>query len=80
LLRYKLFSSIGYDHRKYSGTGIRSWKKTVFIIFGISGVLGALGHILNNRLLENMVLLSAIPYLAGIILLWIEFRRLREFD
>ena len=64
----------------FSRQGIRSWIKAVFIIFGISGLLGALGYILNNPLLENMVLLSAIPYLAGIILLLIEFSRIKEFD
>lgn len=64
----------------FSRQGLRSWIKAVFIIFGISGLLGALGYILNNPLLENMVLLSAIPYLAGIILLLVEFSRIKEYD
>ncbi len=64
----------------FSRHGLQSWIKAIFIIFGISGLLGALGYILNNPLLENMVLLSAIPYLAGIILLLIEFSRIKEFD
>ncbi|HJX70347.1 MAG TPA: hypothetical protein VJ346_00290 [Bacteroidales bacterium] len=60
--------------------GLQSWIKAVFIIFGISGLLGALGYLLNSPLLENMVFLSAIPYLTGIILLLIEFSRLKELD
>ncbi|MBN2213780.1 MAG: hypothetical protein JW723_06000 [Bacteroidales bacterium] len=64
----------------FNQRGLHSWIKAIFIIFGISGLLGALGYILNYPLLENMVLLSAIPYLAGIILLLIEFTRIKEFD
>ena len=73
-LSFLVFSGI------FNQRGFHSWIKTILIIFGISGLLGALGYILNNRLLENMVLLSVIPYLAGIILLLIEFKRLKEFD
>ncbi len=73
-LSFLVFSGV------FNQRGLQSWIKTVFIIFGISGLLGALGYILNNRFLENMVLLSAIPYLAGIILLFTEFHRLKEFD
>ena len=73
-LSFLVFSGI------FNQRGLQSWIKAIFIIFGISGLLGALGYILNNRLLENMVIFSAIPYLAGIILLLIEFSRLKEFD
>lgn len=73
-LSFLVFSGIFTRH------GLQSWIKAIFIIFGISGLLGALGYILNSRLLENLVLLSAIPYLAAIILLLIEFKRVKEFD
>jgi hypothetical protein len=73
-LSYLAFSGV------FNQRGFQSWIKAVFIIFGISGLLGVLGYILNYRLLENMVLLSAIPYLAGIVLLLIEFSRLKEFE
>jgi hypothetical protein len=73
-LSFLAFSGIFNRH------GLQSWIKALFIIFGISGLLGALGYILNNRLLENLVLLSAIPYLAAIILLFIEFKTLRKLE
>lgn len=61
----------------FNRRGLQSWIKTLCIVFGISGLLGSIGYILNYSLLENMVLISAIPYLVCIILLYYEFRSIR---
>jgi len=64
----------------FTPRGLQSWIKSVFIIFGMAGILGTLGYILNVSLLESMVLLSALPYLVCIVLLFFEFRRYPIFD
>ncbi|NJK84738.1 MAG: hypothetical protein HC906_00890 [Bacteroidales bacterium] len=39
--------------------------------------MGTIGYIINFRVLESMVLISALPYLIGIVLLIIEFGNIR---
>ncbi len=64
----------------FSRRGFQSWIKTLFIIYGISGLLGSLGYILNYQLLENMILISSLPYLICIILLFFEFKKIKPSD
>ena len=62
----------------FSNRGLQSWIKTLFIIYGISGLLGSIGYILHFPLLENLLLISSLPYLGSIILLFIEFKKLKS--
>ncbi|MFO7656564.1 MAG: hypothetical protein R6W78_05820 [Bacteroidales bacterium] len=64
----------------FNRSGLNSWVKTFSILFGVSGLLGSVGFIINNSLLENMVLISALPYLICISLIFIEFKRIRPAD
>jgi hypothetical protein len=73
-LSFMFFSGIFNQH------GLQSWIKSTFIIFSIAGISGTLGYILNIRILESMVLLSALPYLTCIVLLFVEFRRYTIVD
>ncbi|MBN2610748.1 MAG: hypothetical protein JXB00_04250 [Bacteroidales bacterium] len=61
----------------FNRRGLNSWIKTFSILYGISGLLGSIGYIANISLLENLVFISALPYLACIILIFIEFRQIR---
>jgi hypothetical protein len=62
----------------FSLRGLEGYIKSIFIIYGISGLTGCLGYILGSPILESMVLVSAFPYLAGIILLVkLNFREYR---
>lgn len=73
-LSFIAFSGIFNQH------GLQSWIKAVFVIYGIAGLTGAVGYITNYLLLENLLLLSVIPYLTGIVLLLAEFSKAREFN
>jgi hypothetical protein len=59
----------------FSKGGLPSWIKTLFIITGISGILGCLGYLLNNSLLESLVFITAFPYILSIALLIFEFKK-----
>ncbi len=67
-----LFFSMLFNQR-----GLQSWIKSMFIIYGLAAILGTVGYLSGIRVLEFMVLLSALPYLGGIVLLYFEFTRIR---
>lgn len=70
-LSFIFFAGI-FNHGK-----LHSWIKSVFIVYGISAFAGTMGYLLNIPFLETMVLISALPYLVGIVLLYIEFGKLK---
>lgn len=73
-LSFIAFSGIFSQH------GLQSWIKTVFVIYGIAGLIGTVGYITHYPLLENLLILSVIPYLTGIVLLFVEFSKAREYN
>lgn len=67
-----LFFSFLFNQR-----GLQSWIKSTFVIYPIAVILGTIGYLADIRMLESMILLSFLPYLAGIILSYVEFSRAR---
>jgi len=59
----------------FSKSGLQSWIKVLFIMTGISGILGCLGYLFNNHFLESLVFITAFPYLLSIVLLIFEFKK-----
>lgn len=59
----------------FNQRGLQSWIKSFFIVTGISGIIGCLGYLLNNSLLETLVFITAFPYLISVALLIFEFRK-----
>jgi hypothetical protein len=57
----------------FTNGGIRSWIKTIFIVYSLTAIGGTMGYLLRIPFLESMVLISALPYLTGVILLYVEF-------
>lgn len=55
-----------------------TWIKTFFLIFSITAILGTLGYLLKFKVLENLILISALPYLAGVVLLYFELGKLKR--
>ncbi|MBN1413791.1 MAG: hypothetical protein JW973_01720 [Bacteroidales bacterium] len=52
--------------------------KAAFIVYGIAGLLGTIGYITGNALLESFVFISAFPYLIAVLLMLIRFLRGRK--
>lgn len=57
----------------FSLKGFQGYIKSAFIIYGISGLLGTLGYVIRNELLESFVFISAFPYLIAVVLMLIQF-------
>ena len=58
--------------------GLHGYIKAVFVVYGISGILGTLGYTTGNSLLESFVFISVFPYLIAVLLTLILFVRERK--
>jgi hypothetical protein len=58
--------------------GFQGYIKAVFVVYGISGILGTLGYIAGNSLLESFVFISAFPYLIAVVMTLILYIRERK--
>ncbi len=62
----------------FSLRGLQGYIKSAFIIYGISGLTGAIGYITATPLFEAFLIISALPYLVAVILTWAEYMRLSK--
>jgi len=58
--------------------GLQGYIKTAFIVYGITGLLGATGYLAGNSFLESFVFISVFPYLIAIVLMLIQYFRLED--
>ncbi|MBN2274090.1 MAG: hypothetical protein JXR41_02465 [Bacteroidales bacterium] len=62
----------------FSLRGFQGYIKSVFVVYGISGLLGTIGYITANSLLESFVFISAFPYFIAVLLMLIQFFMMKE--
>jgi hypothetical protein len=53
--------------------GLQGTVKAVFIVYGITGLMGTAGYITGNAFLDSFVFISAFPYLVAVVLMMIQF-------
>jgi len=71
-ISYLFFSGI------FNLKGFQGYIKAVFIIYGISGLLGTIGYIAGKPFLSSFVFISVFPYLVAVVLVMIHYFRITD--
>ena len=56
--------------------GFQGYIKSAFIVYGITGLLGATGYMAGNSFLESFIFISAFPYLIAVVLMLLQYFRM----
>jgi len=57
--------------------GFQGYIKSAFVVYGISGLMGTIGYIAGNSFLESFVFISSFPYLIAVILMLVQYLRIK---